>query len=61
MHPNDHTTAIGTTGGTVLTVLFNIHSEDIVQTIFLAIVGAIVSFFVSLILKSIVKAFKNRG
>jgi hypothetical protein len=46
----------GTALGTVLCVLSNIHSKDIVKTIILAIVGATVSFGVSLFLKWVTKS-----
>jgi hypothetical protein len=47
-HTHDHTTAWGTLSGTVLTVLATINSMDIVKTVVLAIIGASVSFCVSL-------------
>lgn len=42
---------IGTAGGTLLSIAPNITSVDILRTILLAIVGAFVSFFVTLFLK----------
>jgi hypothetical protein len=48
----------GTALGTVLCVLSNIHSKDIVKTIILAVVGASVSFAVSLFLKWVTKSKK---
>jgi uncharacterized membrane protein YgaE (UPF0421/DUF939 family) len=56
---HSNSTVIGTAGGTFLSVLPNLHSEDIVKTILLAIIGAIVSFTVSLLLKRLTK-FKNK-
>lgn len=50
---------IGTASGTFLSVIPNLLSEDIVKTIILAVIGAIVSFMVSLLLKRISK-FKNK-
>lgn len=50
-HGNDHTTSVGTTAGTVLIVLANISSQDYIKTIVLAIIGAVVSFYVSQLLK----------
>jgi len=50
-----NSTAIGTAGGTFLSVIPNLQSEDIFKTIILATVGAIVSFLISLILKFIIK------
>ena len=52
-------TKAGTVGGTLLTVFYNIRSEDIVKTIVLAGVGAVVSFVVSLFLKRVFKHFKK--
>ncbi len=49
-HP-DSTTAIGTVTGTVLTVAATIDTQDYIKTVILAIVGASVSFFVSMVLK----------
>lgn len=48
---SNNTLQIGTASGTILSVLPNIASEDIVKTIILAFVGAIVSFTVTLLLK----------
>jgi mannitol-specific phosphotransferase system IIBC component len=48
-------TLIGTAGGTFLSIVPNIHSEDIARTVILATVGAIVSFTISLLLKSLQK------
>ena len=52
-------TLMGTAGGTFLSMVPNIQSEDIVKTIVLAIVGAIVSFTISLLLKSLQKKHKK--
>jgi mannitol-specific phosphotransferase system IIBC component len=58
MTANNHT-LMGTAGGTFLSILPNIHSEDIVKTAILATVGAIVSFTISLLLKSLQKKHKK--
>jgi hypothetical protein len=50
---------IGTASGTLLSVVPNILSEDIVKTTILAVVGAIVSFAVSLLLKWLAKSKKK--
>lgn len=57
MQNHHHTsgTLLGTVSGTVLTVLVNISSSDIIQTVVLASLGAVVSFSVSLLLKRIFK------
>jgi hypothetical protein len=52
-------TYVGTAGGTFLSIVPNIHSEDIATTIVLASVGAIVSFMISLLLKSLNKKHKK--
>ena len=52
MHPpSDSTTALGTLTGTVFTVAATIDTQDYMKTVILAIVGATVSFGVSLFLK----------
>ena len=48
-------TLIGTAGGTFLSMLPNLHSEDVLRTVLLACIGAIVSFVLSMMLKFIVK------
>jgi hypothetical protein len=50
---------IGTASGTLLSVMPNILSEDIAKTVLLAIVGAVSSFIVTLILKSLTKSRKK--
>ena len=50
---------IGTASGTLLSIVPNILSEDIVKTTILAVVGAIVSFAVSLLLKWLTKSKKK--
>jgi hypothetical protein len=49
----------GTATGTLLSILPNLFSEDILKTIVLAALGATVSFLVSLLLKWIMK-FKKK-
>ena len=51
MQHHDSTTAIGTVTGTVFTVAATIDSHDYLKTVILAIIGATVSFTVSMILK----------
>jgi len=53
------TLRIGTASGTLLSIAPNIFSEDIAKTIILAVVGATVSFMVSLLLKWLIK-FKKK-
>ncbi len=52
-------TILGTVSGTVLTVVMNIGSSDIIETVVLAALGAVVSFSVSLLLKWLVKKIKK--
>lgn len=52
-------TILGTVSGTALTVVVNIGSSDMIKTVILAALGAVVSFSVSLFLKWLVKKVKN--
>jgi hypothetical protein len=52
-------TLIGTAGGTFLSVVPNLHSEDILKTVLLASIGAIVSFVLSMALKFFIKKHKK--
>jgi hypothetical protein len=52
-------TILGTVSGTVLTVAVNIGSSDVIKTVVLAALGAVVSFSVSLLLKWIVRKVKR--
>ena len=54
-HHTEVGTILGTVSGTALTVIVNIGSEDIIKTGVLAAVGAVVSFFVSVMLKKLFK------
>lgn len=56
---SNNSTLVGTVGGTFLSVLPNVDSEDVFKTIVLAAVGALVSFTLSLLLKFIVKKHKE--
>lgn len=49
----------GTAAGTLLSILPNLFSEDVLKTIILAALGAVVSFTVSLVMKWIIKS-KNK-
>jgi hypothetical protein len=51
-------TILGTVTGTALTVAVNVGSTDILKTVILASLGAVVSFSMSLLLKWLVKRFK---
>ena len=50
---------MGTAGGTFLSIVPNLSSDDIAKTVILATVGAVVSFTISLLLKSINKKHKK--
>jgi hypothetical protein len=52
-------TLMGTAGGTFLSVLPNLHSEDVLKTVLLASIGAVVSFIVSMALKTLLKKHKK--
>jgi len=54
----DNGTKAGTIGGTFLTIIINIRGEDVLKTMILAAIGAVVSFFVSLGLKHLIKRKK---
>ena len=54
----DNGTKAGIIGGTLLSVFFNIHTEDLIKTALLAATGAVVSFIVSLSLKWLAKKRK---
>jgi len=56
---SNHSLVAGTGGGTLLTILVNIQPGDIGKTALLASIGAVVSFFVSLFLKVLLKRFKR--
>ena len=50
-HHIGNDTILGTASGTALTVFVNIGSADIMKTVILAAIGAVVSFCVTLVLK----------
>lgn len=58
-HSNHHGTVIGTVGGTLLTLITNIDTGDILKTAVLSCVGAVVSFAVSVGLKWVVKRWTS--
>ncbi|CAM2849521.1 hypothetical protein SAMN05444143_101934 [Flavobacterium succinicans] len=49
----------GTAGGTFLSMIPNLSSDDIVKTIILAAIGAVVSFMISLLLKNLNKKHRK--
>ena len=56
---HSNSTVIATAGGTFLSILPNLRSEDILKTIILASLGAIVSFLISLLLKFLIRKHKK--
>jgi len=58
-HHHDHTTIAGTVTGTVFTVAAHIESQDYIKTVILAMVGATVSFLVSILWKWITRRFQK--
>ena len=52
-------TLMGTAGGTFLSVIPNLNSEDVLKTVLLAAVGAVVSFGISMVLKFVIKKYKR--
>ncbi|MBI1836418.1 MAG: hypothetical protein HYR91_04045 [Flavobacteriia bacterium] len=60
MYPHhEHSTALGTVSGTVLTVFATIDLHDVFKTVILAIIGATISFGVTLFLKWVLKKIKG--
>jgi len=57
--PSHNDTIVGTAGGTFLSIIPNLHSEDVLKTVLLAAIGAIVSFSISMILECIIKKHKK--
>ena len=49
----------GTFGGVMLSICSNGFMQDVLRTIILAVVGAVVSFGVSLVLKSLIQRKKH--
>lgn len=58
-HSAQGSAAIGTVGGTVFTIIGNIQSSDLIKTVILATVGAVVSFTLSMLLKWATKKLKR--
>ena len=51
-------TLAGTAGGTLLTLVTSLHPEDVVRTLILASLGAVTSFFISLLMKWLMKKIR---
>ena len=55
----EHSTSIGTIGGTLLTII-TVGANTVVATVIVAIIGATTSFFVSLLLKWVTTKVKAK-
>ncbi len=58
-YQQDSTTTLGTLTGTVFTVTATIDTQDYIKTMILAVIGATVSFVVSIFLKWLWKRIKS--
>lgn len=54
-------TRLGFAGGLMLTVVATASSADLCRTVLLAIVGAVVSFIVTLLMKQLLKWYHRRN
>ena len=52
-------TLAGTAGGTFLSIVPNLDSDDVLKTALLAAIGAVVSFGISMVLKCVIKRYKK--
>ncbi|RXR34877.1 hypothetical protein EQG68_02910 [Flavobacterium piscinae] len=59
MSSHTNSTIVGTAGGTFLSIVPNLNSEDLIKTVVLAAVGAVVSFSISVMLKYLCKKHKK--
>jgi hypothetical protein len=58
-HSGQTDTAIGTVGGTVVAVIGNIQPNDLIKTVILATIGALVSFSLSMLMKWAAKKMRR--
>ena len=59
MQTQSNPTIIGTASGTFLSIVPNLNSDDVIKTVVLATIGAIVSFIISVLLKYFSKKHKE--
>jgi hypothetical protein len=59
MSSHTNSTVVGTAGGTFLSIVPNLNSDDLIKTVVLATVGAVVSFSISVLLKYLCKKHKK--
>jgi len=57
----DNSTRAGTAGGTFLAFIANLGTDDILKTMVLTMIGAVVSFMVSIVLQLILSRIKKGG
>ena len=57
----DNSTRAGTAGGTFLAFIANLGKDDILKTIVLTMIGAVLSFVVSIVLQFILSRIKKDG
>ncbi len=53
-------TRIGTAGGTLLVILSSIQFTDVLETAILGAIGAVVSFVVTVVLKTVIKKLRKK-
>jgi mannitol-specific phosphotransferase system IIBC component len=58
--PAGGSTKAGTFGGTLLVLLMHLSSEEVLKTVLLAAIGAVVSFMVSMVLKEVVRRGRKK-
>jgi hypothetical protein len=56
----DGSTKAGTVGGTLLILFINLSNAEVLKTVVLAAIGALVSFSVSMLLKIVVKRIRKK-
>ena len=59
MSSHSNSTLFGTAGGTFLSIVPNLNSEDLIKTVILATVGAVVSFSISVLFKYLCRKHKK--
>lgn len=56
---NSNSTLSATVSGTFLSIVPNLHSEDVIKTVLLATIGAVVSFTLSFIFRFLIKKYRR--
>ncbi|GGF24501.1 hypothetical protein GCM10011518_37280 [Flavobacterium limi] len=52
-------TTLSTASGTFLSILPNLNSEDVLKTVLLAVIGAVVSFTLSFVFKILIAKYRR--